>query len=140
MKSRLLSVLSVAIAAMALLAFQPTNASAHSEDMKMGPQELMKQQLAGLAGQEAKVVHFRVPAGWTPPSHVHPGHLFLYMLKGSVTLKHSDGTERRIGPGEVVYEEAGTMMDAGSAYSEKGAEFLVFNVGATGDPVMKELQ
>ncbi len=139
MKNRCLSVLSVVIAATALLAFQPTNASAHGEDMKMGPQELMKQQLAGLAGQEAKVVFFRVPAGWTPPKHVHPGHLFLYMLKGSVTLKH-DGKERRVGPGEVVYEEAGTLMEAGSAYSEKGAEFLVFNVGATGDPVMQILK
>ena len=71
---------------------------------------------------------------------MHPGHLFLYMLKGSVTLKHSYGTETRVGPGEVVYEEAGTVMAAGSAYSEKGAEILIFNVGATGDPVMKELK
>lgn len=140
MKSRPLSGLSVAIAAAAFLAFQPSNASAHSEEMKMGPRELMKQELAGLTGQEAKVIHFRVPAGWTPPKHLHPGHLFLYMLKGSVTLKHGDGTEERIGPGDVVYEEAGTLMNAGSAYSEKGAEFLVFNVGAIGDPVMKELQ
>ena len=59
----------------------------------MAPQELMKQQLAGLAGQEAKIVLFQVPPGWTPPRHVHPGHLFLYMLKGSVELlsKVGDG-------------------------------------------------
>ncbi len=97
------------------------------------------QQLTGLAGQEAKVILFRVPAGWTPPDHIHPGHVFLYMLKGSVTLKHADGSEKRIGPGEVVYEEPGTTMMSGSVISENGAEFLVFNVGATGDPVMKML-
>ncbi len=105
----------------------------------MGPQELMKQQLTGLAGQEAKVIRFRVPAGWSPPDHIHPGHVFLYMIKGSVTLKLDDGSEKRIGPGEVVYEEPGTRMTAGSVYSEKGAEFLVFNVGAAGEPVMKML-
>ncbi len=140
MKNRSLRVLSVAITAAALLAFEPTGALAHEKNMKMGPQELMTQQLTGLAGQEAKVIRFRVPAGWTPPNHMHPGHVFLYMIKGSVTLKLEDGSEKSIGPGEVVYEEPGTTMASGSVYSKNGAEFLVFNVGATGEPVMKMLK
>ncbi len=140
MKIRSLSVLSVAITAAAFLAFEPTDALAHEKEMKMGPQELMKQQLTGLEGQEGKVIRFRVPAGWTPPNHLHPGHVFLYMIKGSVTLKLEDGSEKSIGPGEVVYEEPGTTMASGSVYSKNGAEFLVFNVGATGEPVMKMLK
>lgn len=140
MKIRFLNVLTVAVTAAALLAFEPSDALAHEKAMKMGPQELITQQLTGLAGQEAKVVRFRVPAGWTPPDHIHPGHVFLYMIKGSVTLKLDDGSEKRIGPGEVVYEEPGTRMTSGSVYSEKGAEFLVFNVGTAGDPVMKILK
>lgn len=140
MKNRSLRVLSMAIAAAALLAFEPTGALAHGKKMKMGPQLLMKQQLSGLAGQEAQVVRFRVPPGWSPPSHVHPGHFFVYMLKGTVTLKLSDGTEKRLGPGDVAYEKAGMTMIAGSARSEKGAEFLVFQVGATGEPLMKMLK
>ncbi len=145
MKNRSLSVLSVAITAAALLAFAPSDALAHEKDMKMGPQELMTQQLTGLAGQEGagqegKVIRFRVPAGWTPPNHVHPGHVFLYMIKGSVTVKHEDGSEKIIGPGETIYEKPGTTMASGSVYSKNGAEFLVFNVGAAGEPVMKMLK
>ncbi len=140
MKNRSLRVLSVAIAAVALLVFEPTGALAHGKKMKMGPQLLMKKQLAGLAGQEAQVVRFRVPAGWSPPSHMHPGHFFVYMLKGTVTLKSEDGSEKRLGPGEVIYEEAGMKMIAGSVRSEKGAEFLVFQVGPTGEPLMKKLK
>ncbi len=138
MKNPALRVLSAAMTAAALLAFLPADALAHEK--KMGPQELMNQQLTGISGQEAKVVRFRVPAGWTPPNHIHPGHVFLYMIKGSVTLKLEDGSEKSIGPGEVVYEQPGTTMAAGSVYSKNGAEFLVFNVGAVGEPVMKMLK
>jgi len=128
--------MSVALfAAVAALGFATVqNAAAHEE--KMGPTSLMKTPLSGMEGKEANVVVFNVGPDWKTKRHFHPGHVFVYVLKGAVTIDVDGSPPRTIGVGEVLHEVPGVNMVAWTARSAKGAKFLVFQVGDIGKPLM----
>jgi quercetin dioxygenase-like cupin family protein len=96
---------------------------------------LMKMPLAGIAGKEANVVLFDVGPGWKIGNHFHPGHVFVYMIRGSIKIEVEGEPAQVIGPGDILHELPDRNMVANNISSSKGAKFLVFQVGDIGKPL-----
>ncbi len=96
---------------------------------------LIKMPLAGIAGKEANVVLFDVGPGWKIGNHFHPGHVFVYMIRGSIKIEVEGEPAHVIGPGDILYELPDRNMVANNISSTKGAKFLVFQVGDIGKPL-----
>ncbi len=108
-------------------------AAAH--EIKPAVTKLLNQPLAGIVGQEANVILFAVGPGWTIGKHSHPGHIFVYMLEGSIKIEVEGEPTQILSPGDLLYELPGPNMVANNVSSTKGARFLVFHVGDIGAPV-----
>ena len=122
-------------AVLAVFSFVGTPSSA-AEDGEMIVTGLLNMPLDGIAGKESNVILFEVGPNWTIGNHFHPGHVFVYMLEGSITID-LDGLEAQtLSPGEVVHEIPNHNMVANNVSSTEGAKFLVFTVGDIGGDVM----
>jgi quercetin dioxygenase-like cupin family protein len=119
---------------LAVFSFVGTQSSA-SEDGEMMVTGLLNMPLEGIADVESNVVLFEVGPNWSIGNHFHPGHIFLYMLEGSITIEVDGQEARTLSPGEVVYEVPNMNMVGSNASSTEGARFLVFTVGDIGDDV-----
>ncbi len=108
-------------------------AAAH--EIKPAVKTLLNTPLAGIAGKEANVVLFAVAPGWKIDNHSHPGHVFVYMLQGSIKIEVEGEPTRVIRPGDVLYEIPDRNMVANNISSTEGARFLVFQVGDIGKPL-----
>ena len=98
---------------------------------------LLKQNLEGMDGTEANVVLFEVEPGFETERHIHPGHVFIYVLEGTIEIDLEGRDEPiRIAAGEAAYEPANTPMVGRNASSTEGARFVVFQVGEAGEPLM----
>ncbi len=120
-----------AVAAFSFVGAQ--GAGAH--EIKPAVKSLLKKPLAGIPGKEANVVLFAVGPGWTFGKHSHPGHIFVYMLEGSIKIEVEGEPTHVLSPGDVLYEVPGPNMVANNISSTKGARFLVFQVGDIGEPL-----
>ena len=135
MKRRSLA-LFAAVAALSFVGAQ--GAAAH--ETKPAITKLLNTPLAGIAGQEANVVLFNVGPGWKISKHFHPGHVFVYMIRGSIKIEVEGQPVRVIGPGDVLHELPDRNMVANNISSTKGARFLVFQVGDIGKPLTVKVE
>jgi quercetin dioxygenase-like cupin family protein len=108
-------------------------AAAH--EIKPAVKTLLNTPLADMAGKEANVVLFAVAPGWKIDNHSHPGHIFVYMLQGSIKIEVEGEPTQVIRPGDVLYEIPDRNMVANNISSTEGARFLVFQVGDIGKPL-----
>ncbi len=108
-------------------------AAAH--EVKPAVTKLLNAPLDGIAGQEANIVLFEVAPGWTIAKHSHPGHIFVYMLQGSIKIEVEGEPVHVLSVGDVLHEIPGPNMVANNVSSTKGARFLVFQVGEIGKPL-----
>ncbi len=108
-------------------------AAAH--EIKPAVTKLLNTPLDGIAGKEANVVLFAVGPGWTFGKHSHPGHIFVYLLEGSIKIEVEGEPTHVLSPGDVLYEVPGPNMVANNISSTEGARFLVFQVGDIGKPL-----
>ena len=113
-------------------------AAAH--ETKPAVKSLLKTPLAGIAGKEANIVLFDVGPGWKIGKHFHPGHVFVYMIQGSIKIEVEGQPVRVIGPGDVLHELPDRNMVANNISSTKGARFLVFQVGDIGKPLTVKVE
>ncbi len=120
----------------AIVAFSFVGAQgAAAHEVKLGAKKLISTPLAGIAGTEAKVVRINVGPGWKIGDHSHPGHIFVYMLSGSIKIEVDGEPVQILKPGDVVYEVPNKGMVANNMSSTKGASILVFGVGDIGKPL-----
>ncbi len=120
----------------AVVAFSFVGApGAAAHEIKPAVKSLLNTPLAGFAGKEANVVLFAVAPGWSFDNHFHPGHIFVYMLQGSIKIEVEGEPTKVLGPGDVLHELPDRNMVANNISSTKGARFLVFQVGDIGKPL-----
>ena len=120
----------------AVVAFSFVGAQgAAAHERKMGPTVLLTTPLEGIAGMEAKVVEINVGPGWKIANHFHPGHVFVYMLKGAIKIEVEGKPTRIVRAGDVLHELPNNNMVANNISSTKGASILVFSVGDIGKPL-----
>ena len=65
---------------------------------------LVKTALAGMEGREANLLHLEFPPGWIGGKHFHSGHVFVYVLEGSMTVDVKGKALRTVGAGGVFHE------------------------------------
>lgn len=97
---------------------------------------VLQTELAGETGTEANIVVFDVEPGWETQRHIHPGHVFVYVTKGTIDVDVEGEDLRTVSAGEAFYELPDKPMVARTASADEGAEFIVFQVGPTGEPIM----
>ncbi len=122
-------------AVVAVFSFVGAQGAAAHEVKKTAITKLLNTSLDGIAGQEANVVLFEVAPGWTIANHSHPGHIFVYMLQGSIKIEVEGEPAHVLSAGDVLHEIPGRNMVANNVSSTKGARFLVFQVGEIGKPL-----
>lgn len=97
---------------------------------------VLKSELQGMEGTEANIVRFSVEPGWKTARHMHPGHVFVYVTKGAIVIEMDGKEPHTVSAGEAIYELPETAMIGRTANATEGAEFLVFQIGPTGKPLM----
>lgn len=90
----------------------------------------------GMADTEANIVRFDVDPGWQAGHHTHPGHVFVYVLEGSLHIDVDGKDPVDYGPGEAFYELPNIGMDGGNISTTDRTKFIVFQFGAAGQPLM----
>ena len=98
----------------------------------MTADNLLRATIDGIEGKEVIVSRVSFPPRIELPWHWHPGEEFVYVIKGSVTLKRRGqpdvvavrGDSQKIAPGVIHSGESG----------EEGTELVIFRVHASGEP------
>ena len=106
----------------------------HAEE-KAKTTTLVKTALSGVEGKEVNLKHMERPGGWVSPKHYHPGHVFVYILEGSMVLEAEGRASRTVGPGEGFHEVPETVLQAKNASATDWVKFVVFQVGDEGTPL-----
>ncbi len=130
MKKRYMT-LFAAVAAFSFMGAQGVGAHEAKTEIK----KLLNAPLAGIDGKEANVVLFDVAPGWKLANHFHPGHIFVYLIEGSIEIKVEGEPARVVKPGDALHEIPGRNMVANNISSTKGAKFVVFHIGEIGKPL-----
>lgn len=94
--------------------------------------------LSGLPDQEANVFVAEMPGGWVGGKHYHPGHVFVYVLEGSITFTFDGKEPFTVKAGDVYHETPNEKMLAKNASASDDLKIVVFQVGTEGKPVMIE--
>ncbi|MFY0309764.1 cupin domain-containing protein [Leisingera sp. D0M16] len=118
-----------ALGAAIALSLAPASADTVSEPV-------LKTELEGMPGMEANIVAFDVAPDWVTDHHHHPGHVFVYVLEGTVKIDVDGQEPLEFGPGEAFYERPGVSMVGSNTSSSERAKFIVFQVGEAGKPLM----
>jgi quercetin dioxygenase-like cupin family protein len=123
--------LAAAIAVLTLIAASVLGSMAAFADEEATP--LLKQALPD--NMEANIVLIKAGPGFETERHIHPGHVFIYVLEGAVELD-VDGEETvRVSAGQAVYEQPNKPMVGRNVSSTEDARLIVFQVGEAGKPL-----
>lgn len=96
----------------------------------------LKTMLEGMPDTEANVVTFDVDPGWKTDQHHHPGHLFVYVLEGTLRVDVDGQEPKEFSAGEAFYETPNVSMVGSNASADERAKFIVFQFGEAGKPIM----
>ena len=91
--------------------------------------------LPGVAGKEMVVKHMGIAPKFVGGKHMHPGPVFVYVLEGELTVELASGT-RTFKAGELYPEDINAAMLPKNLSGTDDLEFLVFQVGDIGKPMM----
>lgn len=117
-----------------MASFHPTNAQ-QAYVPKAKVKTLLQAPLGGMEGKEVIIKHFTVSPGFVGGRHFHPGPVFVYVLKGELTVE-TEGKTETYGPGQLYPEQLNTVMQGKNLSTSDDLEFLVFQVGDIGKPMM----
>jgi quercetin dioxygenase-like cupin family protein len=116
-----------------MASFQAANAAEYVSKAQV--KTLYKAPLQGVEGKEMIVKHFAVPAKFVGGKHMHPGPVFVYVLEGELTVKLA-GETKTFKAGELYAEDINAAMVGKNLSASDDLEFLVFQVGDIGKPMM----
>ncbi len=96
----------------------------------------LKVMIDDMPDTEANLVSFDVDPGWQAGHHIHPGHVFVYVLEGSLHIDVDGEEPVDYGPGDAFYELPNVGMDGGNISTTERTKFIVFQFGEAGKPLM----
>ena len=96
---------------------------------------LLQAPLSGVEGKEVIIKHFAISPGFVGGRHFHPGPVFVYVLKGELTVE-TEGKTETYGAGQLYPEQLNTVMRGKNLSTSDDLEFVVFQVGDIGKPMM----
>ncbi len=98
--------------------------------------KLIKTALAGMEGKEVNMLRRQFAPGWISAKHYHSGHVFLYVLEGSIIIELEGKPPMTVGPGGVVHELPNRVMVAKNASATDDLKVILFQVGPEGKPML----
>jgi quercetin dioxygenase-like cupin family protein len=96
---------------------------------------LLKTELEGFEGMEANMAVVEVGPGFVTERHIHPGHVFVYVLEGAIEIDVDGQAPLTVAAGEAAHELPNQPMTGRNVSSAEGARFVVFQVGKAGEPL-----
>lgn len=97
---------------------------------------VLKTMVEGLPDTEANIVVFDVDPGWKTDHHTHPGHVFVYVLEGTLHLEVEGKEPVEYAAGEAFYELPNVSMTGANLSTSERAKLIVFQFGEAGQPIM----
>lgn len=97
---------------------------------------LVKTALAGMEGNEVNMLRGQFAPGWVGGKHYHSGHVFVYVLKGSIIIELEGKPPMTVGSGGVLHELPNKVMQAKNASATDDLKVILFQVGPEGKPMM----
>jgi quercetin dioxygenase-like cupin family protein len=119
----------VASTALAVALFAPGSLHADDGHSSVKVTTLMREPLPDYPGKEGVLVAVEFAPGHVDAAHRHPGHVFVYVLEGSVEMQVEGGELRTLKPGDTFYENPKDTHPVGRNVSKTDpAKLLVFFV------------
>ena len=104
-----------------------------AQDTKIIP--LMNQVFDDIPGKEGLMLTVEYAPGASTPSHRHNGHVFVYVLKGSIVMQAEGGKAVTLSAGQTFYETPTDIhVVSRNASDTKPVKFVVFLVKDKGAP------
>ena len=122
-------------AAIALLGSQGSLAETKEYVSKAKATTLHQAPVPGLEEKEVIIKHFELPPGYVGGRHYHPGPVYVYVLKGVFTIETEEGTQT-YKAGEIYPEPINRTMQVKNLNASEELEFVVFQIGEIGKPMM----
>ena len=97
---------------------------------------LVKTTLAGMEENEVNMLRRQFAPGWVGGKHYYSGHVFLYVLEGSIIIELEGKPPMTVGPGGVVHELPNRVMQAKNASATDDLKVILFQVGPEGKPML----
>ena len=98
---------------------------------------LMQQPLPDYPGKDGVLAVVEFAPGHVDAPHRHPGHLFVYVLEGSIEMQMEGGELQTLKPGETFYENPGQTHGVGRNVSKtEPAKLLVFFIADQNVPLV----
>lgn len=119
------------LAAMTLTSASVLGSTAAFADEEVTP--LLKQEIQD--GMEVNILRLKAEPGFETERHLHPGHVFVYVLEGAIDLLVDGKDPVRVSAGEVAYEEPNQPMVGRNASSTEAVSAIIFQVGEAGKPL-----
>ena len=123
--------LATSMAVMALISTSVLGSTTALGDEMVTP--LLKQAIQD--GMEVNILRIEAEAGFETESHLHPGHVFIYVLEGTVELVVDGEDTVRLSAGEAGYEQPNKPMVGRNASSTDGVSAIIFQIGEAGKPL-----
>ena len=118
-----------------ILAVCLTTGTALAQGSKSTP--LLSKNLEDIPGKEATMLTVHYAPGSEGTVHRHNGHVFVYVLEGSIVMQVRGGKEVTLGPGGTFYEGPMDVHTVGrNASKTQPATFLVFAIKDKGAPLV----
>ena len=96
---------------------------------------LLHADLADMNGTEANIALIEVDPGYQTERHIHPGHVFIYVLDGAIEIDVAGQEPLVITAGQAAHELPNQPMVGRNVSATDGARFIVFQVGPMGEPL-----
>ena len=126
-----------AVGIMALAATLFASGNLHADGAHSGAKvtTLMQQPLADYPGKEGLLAMVEFAPGHVDAAHRHPGHVFVYVLEGSIEMQVEGGELRTLKAGDTFYESPTDTHPVGrNLSSTRPAKLLVLFVKDQGAP------
>ena len=123
--------LATSMAVMALISTSVLGSTAALGDEIVTP--LLKQAIQD--GMEVNILRIEAEPGFETERHLHPGHVFIYVLEGTVELVVDGEDTVRLSAGEAGYEQPNKPMVGRNASSTERVSAIVFQIGEAGKPL-----
>jgi quercetin dioxygenase-like cupin family protein len=127
------------VASMALAAtlFASGNLHADGGDSSAKVTTLMRQPLPDHPGKDGVLAAVEYAPGHAGAAHRHPGHVFVYVLEGSVEMKMEGGELQTLKAGDRFYENPRDTHSVGRNVSKtRPAKLLVFFIADQNAPLV----
>jgi quercetin dioxygenase-like cupin family protein len=96
----------------------------------------LKTMIEGMPNTEANIVSFDVEPGWVTDHHIHPGHVFVYVIEGALHIDVDGKDPVDYTAGSAFYELPNVGMTGGNLSATDRAKFIVFQFGEAGKQLM----